>query len=69
MFCHTDRSRKHIVKTSHIFVEYIKNDKLKVFVLFMRYFDREQQRSAATEVGFLQQNSDTLRFAQYDKWR
>ena len=69
MFCHTDRSRKHIIKTSHIFVEYIKNDKLKVFVLFMRYFDREQQRSAATEVGFLQQNSDTLRFAQYDKWR
>ena len=69
MFCHTDRSRKHIIKTSHIFVEYIKNDKLKVFVLFMIYFDREQQRSAATEVGFLQQNSDTLRFAQYDKWR
>ena len=52
MFCHTDRSRKHIVKTSHIFVEYIKNDKLKVFVLFMRYFDREQQRSAATKGGF-----------------
>ena len=69
MFCHTDRSRKHIIKTSHIFVEYIKNDKLKIFVLFMRYFDREQQRSAATEVGFLQQNSDTLRFTQYDKWR
>ena len=33
----------------------------------MGFFDREQQRSAATEVGFLQQNSDTLRFAQYNK--
>ena len=61
MFCHTDRSRKHIIKTSHIFVEYVKNDKLKVFVLFMIYFDREQQRSAATEGGFVQQNSDIFR--------